>query len=117
MVSKASAVAAHRGKLAALAKLGVDLTVVVPPRWGNQPLEMTEGDYYKLRVLRCWLTPYNHFHFYPARIGPIDADLVYLEEEPWSLVTHQFMRVCVGADKPAIFVTWQNIYKNYPPPC
>jgi len=116
MVSKASTVASHRGKLAELVKLGVDLTVIVPPRWGAQPLERTEGDGYELRVLPCWFTPYNHFHFYPARIGKLQADLVYLEEEPWSLVTRQFMRLCVRAGKPAIFVTWQNIYKNYPPP-
>ncbi|HEV7514526.1 MAG TPA: glycosyltransferase [Candidatus Acidoferrum sp.] len=116
MVSKAAAVAAHRGKLAELAKLGVDLTVIVPPRWGSQPLELTEAHDYKVRVVPCFFTPYNHFHFYPARIGPIDADIVYLEEEPWSLVTYQFMRLCVKANKPAIFSTLQNIDKYYPPP-
>jgi len=116
IVSKASTVAVHRGKLRELARLGVDITVIVPPRWGNQPLEVTGEEGYKLRVLPCWFTPYNHFHFYPARVGPIDADVVYLEEEPWSLVTHQFMRLCVKAQKPTIFMSFQNIYKNYPPP-
>jgi glycosyltransferase involved in cell wall biosynthesis len=116
MVSKASTVAVHRGRLRELVKLGVDLTVIVPPRWGNHPLETTEADECELRMLPCWFTPYNHFHFYPARIGPIDADLVYLEEEPWSLVTHQFMRLCVKSNKPAIFATWQNVCKKYPFP-
>lgn len=116
IVSKASTLAVHRGKLRELVKLGVDLTVIVPPRWGNQPVEMTDNEGYTLRILRCWFTPYNHFHFYPARVGPIDADIVYLEEEPWSLVTHQFMRLCVKARKPTIFMSFQNIYKNYPPP-
>jgi glycosyltransferase involved in cell wall biosynthesis len=116
MVSKSSVLAAHHGKLDELAKMGVDLTVIVPPRWGSQRLEIREADRYTIRALPCWFTPRNHFHFYPARIGPIDADVVYLEEEPWSLVTQQFVRLCVRARKPVIFTTWQNIHKNYPPP-
>jgi glycosyltransferase involved in cell wall biosynthesis len=116
MVSKSAVVAAHHGRLQELANLGVDLTVIVPPRYGSQPLEIRHSDSYNIRVLPCWFTPYNHFHFYPARIGPIDADLVHLEEEPWSLVTQQFMRLCVKARKPVIFISWQNLYKNYPPP-
>jgi glycosyltransferase involved in cell wall biosynthesis len=116
MVSKSSVLAAHHGKFDELAKMGVDLTVIVPPRWGTQTLEIRQASRYTIRVLPCWFTPRNHFHFYPARIGPIDADIVYLEEEPWSLVTQQFVRLCVKANKPVIFTTWQNIHKNYPPP-
>jgi glycosyltransferase involved in cell wall biosynthesis len=116
MISKSCVVGGLHGRLRELAKLGVDLTVVVPPRYGSQPLEVREADSYKIQVLPCWFTPYNHFHFYPVRMGKIDADLVHLEEEPWSLVTHQFMRVCVSRQKPVIFITWQNIYKSYPVP-
>jgi len=96
--------------------MGVDLTLIVPPRWGDQPLEVRHSELYKIRVLPCLFTPYPHFHFYPVRIGMIDADVVYLEEEPWSLVTHQFVRLCIKARKPVIFTTWQTIYKRYPPP-
>jgi glycosyltransferase involved in cell wall biosynthesis len=116
MVSKSCVVASHHGKLKELVKMGVDLTVVAPPRWGSQPLEIADANDYKIRVLPCWFTPYNHFHFYPARVGPIDADLVHVEEEPWSLVTYQFMRKCVKAGKPVVFTTLQNIFKHYPPP-
>jgi len=116
MVSKSSVVAAHHGKLEELVRLGVDLTLIVPPHWGSQPLEIRESDLYKIRVLPCLLTGYTHFHFYPVRIGPIDADVVYLEEEPWSLVTHQFVRLCVKQRTPVIFTTWQTISKRYPPP-
>ena len=96
--------------------MGVDLTLIVPPRWGSQALETRHSDHYKIRVLPCILTPYPHFHFYPVGIGPIDADVVYLEEEPWSLVTHQFVSRCVRENVPVIFTTWQTIYKTYPPP-
>lgn len=116
MVSKSSVVAAHHGKLEELVRMGVDLTLVVPPRWGSQPLEVRASEFFKIRVLPCLFTPYTHFHFYPTRVGPINADVVYLEEEPWSLVTHQFVRLCVKARKPVIFTTWQTISKRYPPP-
>jgi glycosyltransferase involved in cell wall biosynthesis len=116
MVSKSHVVAAYHGKLRELANLGIELTVITPPRWGNQKLEIRETGGYKLCVLPCLLSGYTHFHFYTARIAPIDADLIHLEEEPWSLVTYQFMRHCVKARKQTIFFTWQNILKNYPPP-
>ena len=68
MVSKSSVVAAHHGKLEELAKLGVELTLIVPSRWGSQQLEVRQSDRYKIRVLPCWFKPNLHFHFYPTAI-------------------------------------------------
>jgi glycosyltransferase involved in cell wall biosynthesis len=116
MVSKSSVVAAHHGKMEELVKLGVDLTLIVPSRWGNQQLEVRQAENYKIRVLPCCFASNLHVHFYPTALWPIDADIVYLEEEPWSLVTHQFMRLCVLSRKPVVFTTWQTINKRYPPP-
>jgi glycosyltransferase involved in cell wall biosynthesis len=116
MVSKSQVLGAYHGKLRELARLGVDLTVIVPARWGNEQLEVQEAAEYKIRILPCVFSGHNHFHFYRSRVAPLDADLVHLEEEPWSLVTYQFVRACVKEHKPVVFFTWQNIYKNYPPP-
>ncbi len=116
MVSKALVSAAYHGKLREMVKLGVDLTLVVPPRWGNQPLEVLQASDYAIRVLPCALSGYNHFHFYTRPIGDLSADLAYIEEEPWSLVTWQFMRHCVRQQVPTVFFTWQNIRKRYLPP-
>jgi len=116
MVSKALVVGAYHAKLRELANLGVDLTLVVPPRWGRQELEVREAAEYKIRVMPCLLSGHNHFHFYRTQVGPIDSDIVHLDEEPWSLVSYQFMRACVIQHRPALFFTWQNIYKRYPPP-
>jgi len=116
MVAKSYVVGAYHGKLREIARLGVNLTIVVPPRWGSQQLEIREAEEYRMRVLPCVLSGWNHFYFYRSRVGPIDADLVYLEEEPWSLVTHQVLRACVKQRKPALFFTWQNIFRGYPPP-
>src|SRR5208337_2814001 len=82
----------------------------------KQQLEIREAQEYKIRVVPCVLSGHNHFHFYRIRVGPIDADLVHLDEEPWSLVAYQFMRACVMQHRPVLFFTWQNIHKKYPPP-
>jgi glycosyltransferase involved in cell wall biosynthesis len=116
MISKALIVGAYHGKLREMAKLGVDLTLILPHRWANQKLEIRDATEYKIRVLPCVLSGQNHFHFYRSKIGPIDADLVHIDEDPWSLVTYQFMKACVKQRKPTVFFTWQNIYKHYPPP-
>lgn len=116
MISKSHVVGAYHGKLREIANRGVDLTVIVPPAWGGQELEIRAAAEYKIRVLPCIFSRTHHLYFYTSRIGRIEADLVYLEEEPWKLVTHQFLRACVRQRKPAIFFTWQNIFKRYPPP-
>ncbi len=116
IVSKAQVVGSYEPRLRELAALGIDLTVIVPPRWGKQRLEIANPEGYRLRVLPCRLSGHNHFHFYGGSVGPLDYDLVYLDEEPWSLVTYQFMRRCVREQKPTILYTWQNIFKKFPPP-
>lgn len=116
MVSKALVVGAYHGKLRELSSLDVDLTVVVPPSWGKQELEIRRASEYKISILPCALSGFNHFHYYRMRVASIDADLVHLDEEPWSFVTYQFMRACVRLHKPIVFFTWQNINKRYPPP-
>ena len=116
MISKALVVGAYHGKLREMANLGVDLTLIIPHRWGKQQLEIADAVEYKIRALPCVLDGHNHFHFYGSRVGRVDADLVHVDEEPWSLVTYQLMRACAKQDKPTVFFTWQNIRKNYPPP-
>ncbi len=115
LVSKAQVMGTYHAKLRELASLGVELTVIVPPRWGKQELEVRTAQEYEIRVAPCALSGHNHFHFYRWG-GPIAADLVHLDEEPWSLVSYQFIRACVIQQKPVLFFTWQNLYKRYPPP-
>lgn len=116
MISKALTVGAYHGKLREMARLGVELTLVMPPRWGKKPAEVQSAAEYDVCIKDCLFSGQNHFHFYRGMPDHIDADLVHIDEDPWSLVTYQWMRHCVRHRKPAIFFTWQNIYKNYPPP-
>jgi glycosyltransferase involved in cell wall biosynthesis len=116
MISKALVVGAYHGKLREMANLGAEVTLIVPRRWGKVQLEIDDAVEYKIHALPCVLSGHNHFHFYRSRIGRLDADLVHIDEEPWSLATYQFMRASAEERKAAVFFTWQNIQKNYPPP-
>lgn len=61
----------------------------------------------------------NHFHVYrglESIVRSIAPDVFNVEEEHYSLVTWQCFRIARRLKIPAIFYTWQNIYKRYPPP-
>lgn len=119
MISKALTVGAYHGKLREIAKLGVDLSVVVPERWGSQQLENIKADGYELRVMPCRFTGAYHFHYYPLLSSVIEGqrwNLVHIDEEPFNLATWHAMRLCQSRRTRAIFFTWQNILKRYPLP-
>ena len=69
MISKALVVGAYQKKAEELAKLGVDLMVVVPPSWilegKPQRLERTYTSGYQLAVEPIALNGHFHMHFYP----------------------------------------------------
>jgi glycosyltransferase involved in cell wall biosynthesis len=116
MVSKALVQGAYHAKLREMAALGIELTLVVPPHWGSQKLEVRTADSYRIKITSCVLSGHNHFHFYWRLAGVVDADIVHVDEEPWSLVTYQCINACVKQHKPTLFFSWENIYKTYPPP-
>ena len=62
-VSKASRVAAHRHKPAALARK-VDLTLVLPDRWGREPDEPRLPSDPRTVTLPTLFHGHNHFHLY-----------------------------------------------------
>lgn len=117
-VSKASRVAAHRDKVAALARR-VELTLVLPERWGTQPDEPPLAGDPPTVTLPALFHGHNHFHLYRG-LGPVlDAtrpDLVHADEEPYSAVTGQIAALCAGRRTPFVFFAWQNIPKRLPPP-
>lgn len=119
MISKALVVGAYHAKLRELVQLGVDLTVVVPPNWGDQTLEIVPPDGYKLLVKKCTFSGNPHLHFYPGMTEIIERgnwDLVHIDEEAFLTVTHQALRACQRGGTKAVFFAWQNLSKTYPPP-
>lgn len=125
VISKTMAVRTYRGRLHELSKLGVDLTVIVPPRWGTRRVETGSPDGYELIVTKARFTGpllkrhSNHLHYYPdvARvIGRENWDLIHVDEEPFNFVTYHSLRSLQGNGRPVVFTTWQNLMKWYPPP-
>jgi glycosyltransferase involved in cell wall biosynthesis len=117
----------QQGKIREIAKLGVDVTVVSPACWAGRDSEIqrVKPDGYEFLVCRCcfsgtsWVRLGNHLHFYPGIsriIGREKWDFVHIDEEPFNLATYHALRTCRGHQVRAIFTTWQNLMKRYPPP-
>lgn len=119
MISKALVVGAYHKKLEEIVKSGVELHLVVPCAWGGQKLEILEGNGYKIHCLKIVFNCRNHFHFYRGlskTLEELKPDIVHIDEEHYSIVTFQAMRLAKRAGAKTLFFTWQNIYKKYPFP-
>ena len=123
MVSKALVVGVFQRKGEELARLGVDLTVLVPPAWRDSrgvqraAAVFTEG--YRYRTIPCTLSGNFHLHFYPTlarELAALRPDVLHMDEEPYNLATWQALRTAERLHIPALFFTWQNLQRRYPPP-
>jgi len=126
MLSKACVVGAYQRKLEEMARQAPDLTlrVLVPPVWrdparGELRLERAHVRGYELRVTPIRLNGNFHLHHYP-RLGrelrEFQPDLVHIDEEPYNLATWQALWHTRRLGARALFFTWQNIARRYPPP-
>ena len=119
-VSKALVVAAYRDKLRELAA-HVEVTALVPERWGTQAPERDADAASAPPVITrpALLHGHNHFHVYRGAGAVLDAvrpDLVHIDEEPYSVVTLQLAELCRARGIPSLFFAWQNLAKRLPPP-
>lgn len=126
MLSKACVVGAYQRKLEEMARQAPDLTlrVLVPPGWrdparGELRLERAYASGYELRVTPIRLNGSFHLHCYP-RLGremrDFRPDLVHIDEEPYNLATWQALWHARRLGARALFFSWQNIARRYPPP-
>ena len=124
MLSKAVVIGAYQRKLEELACIpGVELTVLAPTVWrdsrGETRLERRFTQGYRLVETSIAFSGHFHVHFYPrlgrdlALIGP---DLLHIDEEPYNVAAWQAMRWAASDAVPALFFTWQNLLRRYPPP-
>ena len=119
-VSKALVVAVYRDKLRELAA-HVDVTALVPERWGAQAPERDADAASAPPVITrpALLHGHNHFHVYRGAGAVLDSvrpDLVHIDEEPYSIVTLQLAELCRARGIPSLFFAWQNLAKRLPPP-
>jgi glycosyltransferase involved in cell wall biosynthesis len=125
MISKALVAGTSQRKLEELAKCpGVELTLVTPPYWqsddgSKQALERLYTSGYQMIVTPMRLNGNFHLHYYP-RLGKImreqRPEIVHIDEEPYNFATLQAMRLANKQKARALFFTWQNLYREYPPP-
>ena len=125
MISKALVAGTSQRKLEELAKCpGVELTLVTPPYWNHddgskQTLERLYTTGYQMIVTPMKLNGNYHLHYYPELgkiMREVRPEVVHIDEEPYNFATFQAMRLAVGLKARALFFTWQNLYRNYPPP-
>ena len=123
MLSKAMVVDSYQKRLDELAKLpDIELTVVVPQYWpeGQRRVSLqAKPTSYRFIVENAVFTGHFHWHFYP-RLGrvlrEVRPDIFHVDEEPYNLCTAHALRLGRQLGTKNIFVHWQNIYRQYPPP-
>ena len=123
MVSKALVVGAYQRKAEEIARRGVKLTVLVPPSWrdrrGRQVAVAHHTEGYTLRTIPLWLNGNFHLHRYPTlarELAHLRPDVLHMDEEPYNLATYLALGSAQRLGIPALFFTWQNLLRTYPPP-
>jgi glycosyltransferase involved in cell wall biosynthesis len=128
LLSKALVVGAYQRKCELIAAHpDVDLTVLVPPAWDSQALERAHTTGYDLRVIPIRFSGNFHLHHYPtlaAELKRAQPDVFHVDEEPYNLATWDALRLLPprgggwerGYRPRALFFSWQNINRMYPPP-
>ena len=123
MVSKALVVGAYQRKAEEIARLGIQLTVLVPPIWhdrrGRQIAQAVHTDGYTYRTVPIRFSGNFHLHYYPTLARELDVlrpDVLHMDEEPYNLATWLALRAAAGRRIPATFFTWQNLNRRYPLP-
>ncbi|NDJ51986.1 MAG: glycosyltransferase family 4 protein [Chloroflexi bacterium] len=124
MISKACVVGAYQRKLEEIAQdPAVELSVMVPPFWDDRhrriDLEEIYTEGYDLIVDPLALNGNFHLYYFPTlrqRIQEIQPDILHIDEEPYNFATYHALRVARWSGTKALFFTWQNILRHYPPP-
>lgn len=119
MISKALIVGAYHKKLEEICALGVQLELIIPNKWGIQYPEIISSQVYAIHRLPVIFSGKNHFHFYlhlDRLIDNIQPDIIHIDEESFSFVTFQVLRIAKSKNIPSVFFNWQNIYKQFPWP-
>ncbi|HMQ29872.1 MAG TPA: glycosyltransferase family 4 protein [Chloroflexaceae bacterium] len=124
ILSKALVAGAYQRKLEEIARLGVELTALVPPGWreprvGLQRLERRYTSGYTLECLPIALNGRHHLHLYPTlgrALRRLRPEVLHIDEESFNLATFQAMRLGVALGARCCFYNYANIERFYPPP-
>ena len=123
MVCKALVVGAYQRKLEEIARLGVELTCIVPPFWRQSGrdlvLERAHTEGYEMIVEPIRWNGSFHLFYFPglgAHLSRLRPEIVHIDEEPYNLATFLATRLAIKVAARPLFFTWQNLHRRYPPP-
>ena len=123
MLSKACLVGIYQSKLEHIAGAGVELLALTPPAWrderGIQRLERLHTSGYELRAIPIRFNGNFHLHHYPTlarEMAAFQPDIAHIDEEPYNLATWHALHLARRQGARALFFSWQNIARRYPPP-
>ncbi len=124
ILSKALVVGAYQRKLEEIARLGVELTALVPDSWreprvGVQPLERRFTEGYQLTALPIAFNGQHHIHFYPTlaqHLRRLRPQVLHIDEESFNLATFHALWIGRQLGARCCFYNWANIDRRYPPP-
>jgi glycosyltransferase involved in cell wall biosynthesis len=127
VVSHSCVVDVNQALFAALASMGgTRIELIVPAMWRNEYTGMLHvprsllGASFPIHTLPVFMPGHVSLHYYlgglAAAIRASAADVLFLDEEPWSLVAGQVVAICRRIGMPLLCYTKQNINKRYPIP-
>lgn len=124
ILSKALVAGAYQRKLEEIARLGVELTALVPESWreprvGVTRLERRYTAGYSLEALPIALNGRHHIHFYPTlarALRRLRPEVLHVDEESFNLATFQAVRLGAALGARCCFYNYANIDRFYPPP-
>ncbi|MEW6516874.1 MAG: glycosyltransferase [candidate division FCPU426 bacterium] len=121
VISHSAVVGLYRRKFHALAKLGCELHLVLPEawpeggRWVEAPAPGWEEGIQIHRLPGWGLGRVGGFWLkgLPELVRQVEPELIHVEEEPYSLVCGQALRLARRHRRPLVFFTWENIFRGY----
>jgi hypothetical protein len=124
MVSKALVSGTSQRKLEELARCGAELTLVTPPFWrhddgSKQVLERLFTSGYQIVVAPIRFNGKYHLHYFPTLkkiFAETNPEVVHIDEEPYNAAATHAMFLAARRQIPALFFSYQNIFRRYPPP-
>ncbi len=106
------------------ARPGVELTLITPPEWRSddgRTLPFTSRYTTGYTVAATPVVFNGRYHFYVYRglsrvMRQIQPDIVHIDEEPYNPAGAQAQRAALLVGARSVFVTLQNLYRDYPFP-
>ncbi len=106
------------------ARPGIALTLITPPEWRSddgRTLPFTPRYTAGYAVKQTPVVLNGHYHFYIYRglsraLRELKPDVVHIDEEPYNPAGAQAQRAALLVGAKSVFVTLQNLYKDYPFP-